>query len=638
MKGRARLLASLLLVAILASAAYVDSDRDEFLFDSLSWTQNPALRDVGQQWSELWQRPWKPTQGLATLSWALNGAFNRALGLPTYDVTSFLAFNIALHALTACLLLLVVRALLRRLDPDAATAVWIPLAAAAIFAAHPIHTSSVAYIVQRRGPMMAVFQLLGLLAYLRVRFPLGTIGRPQRALLLGALVACYWLCFQSKPVGVTMALALVAVEVCLSASRPGELRRVAPRLAVVSGLTLVAALLVGWDLGLFDPARLQILAVGERETWGVRTQLLTSARVFYEYWLLLVLPLPDRSNVDHLFTISSSVRDPGTLSALLVHALVLGWALVAIARRRTLAAIGVLWFYVALLPYALIPERDVMVEYKTYVPSVGFAFVVAELLRALDGRVSQRLQVAVVVSLTAVLFAATVRRSAVYHGSIALWTDALEKAPGNPRAHYNLGRAMFRAGREEEAARLYRRASEIDPGWFLPLAAQAELLAGRGELEAARRLYAAAVEANPDHIETRVNLGYVLLDLGRIDDARAHAEAALDTQMRRTRLAIARAHGLMGRVQAQAGDLEAARASYRAALERVPAMAEIRVELALALLELGHEREAIVHLRLAQRQGVDAARRTRERAQDWLGSGRRELGTAALRAARAAGS
>jgi len=58
-----------------------------------------------------------PGQQLSSLTFALNAALNRALGLADFDITTLLATNVLIHAVNACLVYALVRALLRQVEP-----------------------------------------------------------------------------------------------------------------------------------------------------------------------------------------------------------------------------------------------------------------------------------------------------------------------------------------------------------------------------------------------------------------------------------------------------------------------------------------------------------------------------------------
>lgn len=93
-----------------------------------------------------------------------------------------------------------------------------------------------------------------------------------------------------------------------------------------------------------------------------------------------------------------------------------------------------------------------------------------------------------------------------YEGAVARYREALDKDSGIPSAWNNLGIALYRLGRTQEALQAYEKASSLDPNnadiYFNEGLAYYKL----GDLLAARRAFARAVELNPDHSLAKTNL------------------------------------------------------------------------------------------------------------------------------------
>ncbi|MBI4581004.1 MAG: tetratricopeptide repeat protein, partial [Planctomycetes bacterium] len=463
-----RALPCLLLVAITA-AAYINADHEQFLFDSAQadLLAKPAAAGL-QTFREFWRQPLKPGQHLATLSFALNDAVNRALGMDGLDVTGFLAFNVLVHAVNACLVYLLIRALLRQLEPARPPPVWMPAGLALLFAVHPLAASSVAYIIQRRGSMATLFCLLGLLAWLRARRLLagscGTGVPPVRcsdgrarpgwfrpAVLILATLLCYWLACRSKETGLTLPIIVALIEFCFRAA--GWSRR---RFAAwtFGGLVLYpAAMLVGlWAIGRFNPAdATRLSAFREPLNWGVGSHFLSMSRAVAHFWKLLLLPLPRWCSIDHDFAMSFTLLQHGAVFALALHVALIGLALLAARRGLVLIAFGLLWFYAVQVPYMVLPQWEVFVEYKSYMPSVGFVLVLAGLLQVLRERVSPRIQIGALVVAAVLLLTTTIRRNAIYQSEHNLWADAVAKAPNSFRPLLVFGTVLTKEGRPLEA-------------------------------------------------------------------------------------------------------------------------------------------------------------------------------------------
>jgi len=175
---------------------------------------------------------------------------------------------------------------------------------------------------------------------------------------------------------------------------------------------------------------------------------------------------------------------------------------------------------------------------------------------------------------------------------------ALEAAvrclPQDPGAHLNLGNALGRRGRLEEAAASYRRALVLQPEF-----AEAYNNLGDLELELARFDEAAAncrraIQLKPDYAEAHLNLGKALLRLG-------DAHGSLESCRRASGLKPdhAEAHNSLGNALLYLGRYDEAIAAFRRALAVSPQFAEAHANLANALRTIGRLDEAVAEYRLA---------------------------------------
>ncbi len=633
----------------LSGLAYSNAGHKEFFFDSAGESIANArnAEGFGAALRSYIRREWNPDSAISYLTFPLNVSINRALGLEPFEVTGFLVFNVVVHAINACLVYLLIRALLRAgkvggnataSGPAEPFAGWIALACAALFAVHPVCTSSVVYIIQRRGMMATMFYILAMLSWLKARASARGISSPavpawsvRRIFWLGAVVLCGWLSFRSKSIALTLPVAILALEFCLRATDRQALRRLA--IWTVFGLpaSILAMFLVLWRANRLDLANLRILRF-DPVGWGPWAQLLTESRVFLHYWKLLLLPLPGWLCIDHDFTVSHTLIEHGAWLAVLLQVAFIGVAVLAALRGYTLAAFGVFWFYIALMPYALLPEADLLVEYKIYLPGVGMALILAELLRRLQGRVSSRWQLAVLAAVAAAFLTMSLSRNRVFQSPLALWTDAVAKSPHKARSHYNLGNVLADQGRLAEALSEYQTAARLDPHMpmvfnnlgitFLKLqrwneAAAAlqhsierepsfaegyvNLATALGELdrrEEALAHYRRAIELRPDMYSARHNLVLTLIEMNRLQNAEAEAlKLAPDPADARCRFAA---------LLAQSGHSDEALAQYHKAVELAPRGPGARRQLAIFLLEQNRFAEAVPHLQQVVREQPDA--------------------------------
>jgi tetratricopeptide (TPR) repeat protein len=583
-------------VLVATAAAYLPSIDGEFQFDDQEIAKTTWVRDASgflspSRWFEI---P-RPLTGLTfALDHALDGFRPRvwhATNVLVHLAAVMMAWQLARRVL--------VRAGLspaagpapgappqdagkgkRRAAPPAGAPVpeWPALAAAALFALHPLQTEAVSYISQRSEALASALYMGALVVLLG-----WDAARPgQRGKLLAAAVALHALGLLAKPIAATMPVAWLLLAVVLPPAAEREvpwLRRVARRLpaaapmlalslyAAVGGVTSVRGSgHAGFDLEFVSP-----LAY-------VATQL----RALPVYLRLMVFPAG--LHADWWFPFSKSVLEPAVLArAAFLGALTAG-ALVLWRRSQRMAgdpgavarlvAFGWLFVLVVLAPTALVPLRDAFVEHRTYLAVLGIALplaaAAAALLRRLVPARAGAAGAAVAVAALVALGAATVARNRVWSSALALWTDASEKAPQKARIWVNLGTALHFAGKYEQAIEAYDRALALgfDPTVPVELVVRntgLALVRLRRYDDARRRLTDYLARA-PRDAGTLVILALVEVDTGRLDEAEraARQAAALDARM-------SRPYQILGQVQELRGDLDGAFAHFRTAAEKDPA-------------------------------------------------------------------
>ncbi|UCD28343.1 MAG: tetratricopeptide repeat protein [Planctomycetota bacterium] len=593
-----------LFLATVALAAYLNADHEKFLFDSgedhiirTEHTEGP-IKAI----KYFWQGRLNPDAPFTYLTFAWNYSFNRAIGLDGFDSTAFLIINVLIHALNGWLVYLLVGAMFRQVEPDRPKPIWIPLVLATLFTVHPLQASSVAYIIQRRGALAATFYLLAVLCYLKVRRPAEDQGRSAspgfasawtwKGMVLTAVIPIlYWLSVRSKNLGVTLPFALLAVEFCLRASDWRALKRYLMLMIPGFVLCTIGMFVFLWMRGLFDPRTFTIHYFGPSTTWGVWPHLLTEARVFVHYWKLLLLPLPRWCCIDHDFTLSKSLFDHYAIAAIAFHVLLLALVVVFARRRYILAALGILWFYIALIPYAALPQRELFVEYKTYLPSVGLVLILAEVLRYLRGRVSAVVPALVVAAWAAILLTTTIHRNVIYQNAVNLWSDAVEKYPRYHRPQYNLGYELAALGRSRDAIIHYQEAvkykSDFSDRAHYNLAVALERT--NQPLEALKH-YREALRLNPNYLNACNNLGVLLAKMGKYEESIALFKRSIELAPN-----YINAYDNMGGALRGMGRINEAIEYYKKALQMDPNLYSAHCNLADTLMEKGEYDQAVVH-------------------------------------------
>jgi tetratricopeptide (TPR) repeat protein len=455
---------------------------------------------------------------------------------------------------------------------------WAALAAAAIFALHPLHTEAVSYISQRSEALASAFYLGGFLALLA--WDRAEPGRRWK--LLAAAFGLHALGLAAKPIAATLPAAwLLAAAVLPVPAERGltwvqrVLRRLpaaAPLLALSlwhasSGVASVEGSgHAGYDLGFVTP--LQYLA--------------TQLRALPIYVRLVLWPAG--LNADWQFPFSRSFLEPAVLAGAAFLAVLAGGALLA-ARRFAgrdgdraaagrLAAFGVLFFLGVLTPTTLVPLRDAFVEHRLYLASFGIVLALTgAAVVALRGLGPARARLAGAVLALAVLAglgAATAVRNQVWQSALALWSDASRKSPGKPRIWVNLGTALHFAGRYDEAVNAYDRALALgfDPTVPLELVVRNTALAlvRLRRYDEARDRLVRYLRTAPRDAGTLVILALVQADTNQLEDAERSARTAIQIDGR-----MSRPYQILGQVHERRGDLQGAFDQFLTAARLDPA-------------------------------------------------------------------
>jgi len=484
------------------------------------------------------------------------------------DAAGYHVVNVLLHATNAVLLGL----LLARLAVPGA---WL---AAAVFALHPVHVESVAWVSERKNVLSAFFYLASLLVWLRYR---ALAGRSGAAACYAAAFGLFVLAALSK----TVVVSLPAAMLLLVWWREGRIGR-------ADVVPLLPFFVVGAAFGLLTLAVEQggVGAFGPEWDLSPTQRLLIAARVPWFYLSKLVWPA-NLSFIYPRWQIDPS--DPWPYLYLLATlAVITGlWAARGRIGRGPLAA--VLFFGGTLFPalgfFDVYPFLfSFVADHFQYLASAGLiALGAAGLARAAE-RTGALPSSAAAVALLALLATLVHWQASTYHDPETLWRATIERNPEAWLAHHNLGVAHFAAGREDLGMAAFDRAIALRPGYADAYNNRGTAWFDRGEYGRAIEDFSRAVAAQPDHVLALTNRGAAYRRIGRpdlmlADFLRVVAFAPEDPG---ARLNLGNAYHLNG-------NDERAVAEYSRALESLPGNAFAWASRCDALRALGRTEDAL---------------------------------------------
>lgn len=349
---------------------------------------------------------------LTFLTFHLNHRLHGLAFLPGWHVV-----NVALHV--ACVLALY--AAVRRVGGGA------PFVAGLLFAVHPLASEPVNYIQARAVQLYTLFTLLALGSA-------AAAGADMRRRTSGAavLVAAVALAAISKEAGVFFA---TAVPLMYALAR-GQIVSLRWRTVAIAGAAAAGAIAVWLVAGGAWAGIARRLGSG---FFG--SHLAGQMIVFWRYVSLLVTPLPSRLSVDHY--VSTRTFRFTDADVLLAAAALVALVLVGVWRiRRHAAAFWLLLIPLGLAPYFLMPTREMMVEYRLYLPLAGACSLAAMGAARVLGRM-RRTGTVLLACTAATLGAATWQRNTAWRTDVLLWQDAVNKAPRKARTVNALAWALL---------------------------------------------------------------------------------------------------------------------------------------------------------------------------------------------------
>lgn len=508
-RGRSGRRGIIMLAILLATiAAYLPATHGGFIWDDDVYvSQNLLLRTAGGL-ARIWTDPGATPQYyplLHTLFWLEYRVWGT-------NPVGYHAVNIVLHALSAILLL----GVLRRLRFPAAELT------AFLFALHPVQVESVAWISEGKNVLSGVLYLASLSIALRYFLP-ADAGAAKPRLLVQAFVL-FVLALLSKSVTATLPVIILLI-----------LYWKRGRVSAGEVLKLVPFLVVGAVSGLFTAflEKVHVGAEGLAWSWTPIERFLIAGRALWFYVGKIVWPT-DLTFIYPRWHVSQAVwwQYLFPLAAAAVF-LALWKARERIGRGPLVAA---LCFAVTLFPvlgfFAVYPMRySFVADHFQYLASIPIFAVGAFPLRRVLERAGPRLaRVGLPAAIVVILGIFTWHQTGMYRNPETLWRETIRRNPESSMAQNNLGVLLITEGREEEGSRHVLRAIQLDPRNAEALAEKGVLLARRGEIPEAVESYEAALAIQPRYGPAAYNLGNLYRRQGKPELAIEMYRRAMDSK------------------------------------------------------------------------------------------------------------
>jgi tetratricopeptide (TPR) repeat protein len=550
------------------------STRNGLVYDDVPFIQDSFVQSgltAGNVWSaftSIEAAHWHP------LTW-ISFEMDQALGFGTRGLH---ATNVFLHALNSWLLYQILS--------RSTGAVWRSWFAAALFAVHPLHVESVAWITERKDVLSTFFWLLALLTYI------GYARAPGARTMLGVM-SLMTLALMAKSMPVTLPVTLLVLDwwplsrIGVS-TLSGRRRAISWRQAILEKAPLFVLALIGIGIQLWvqraswrnEP----VVPLALRIENAIVAPVIYLRKLIWPSDLAAFYPYPQ-----HLYPASEVILAGAVLSAITILA-------VGAVRSRPYFLAGWAWYLITLGPVSGVFQvlgGQAYADRYTYVPLIGIFWIVAwgleDAIRVSgEARSVKTGAVAAAVVWLAALCWMTSRQIPIWQDDYQLWTHAITVNADNYFALNNLGVALEGQKRIGEAIQCYGRSISLKSNHSGSHNNLGQLFERTGRLPEAAREYREATSLDPDHSQYWTNLGRLLGTMGKWQEAAEAGRHAskLAPEDPGTRF-------LAGMALVYAGDFQAARQELQAAKEMDPKMAQAWYYLGTVQMIEGEDAQAL---------------------------------------------
>ena len=505
--------------------------------------------------------------------------------------------NVLFHAINSVLLFL----LLLRVTG----AYWQSVFVAALFALHPLHVESVAWVAERKDVLSAFFWMLTLLLYAWY------VKRPGRMRYLFTLCS-FALGLMSKPMLVTLPLVLLLMDYWplgrLPFGQAGLLTGQDPAPAVrkpfpwsllgekapfivLSAASSVVTLYAQHEGGAMSS--IKVVPIAFRFINALWAYVLYLAKMVWPVNLAVLYPLPPTLTIAQGLFAGAFL---GGISILVIRS----------AKRHPYFLVGWLWYLVTLVPVIGLVQvgSQSMADRYTYLPLIGIFIMLAWGMRIAAGNDHVR-RAALSSAAIVLLFACAVCtwfQLGYWKNSFTLFSHAASSVSGNYIAHEALGLALAKNNRFDEAISQYSESLRIWPDYDRALIGMGNVLVRQGRMDEAINVADKALRLEPGSSEAHFLMGFALMNQGKNDEALYHYFAGLRSDPENEGI-----HHIIGVILGSQGRLDESIGQFTEALRIKPDYADAHYGLGVALLQQGNIEESIRHFTEALRLKPDFA-------------------------------
>jgi Flp pilus assembly protein TadD len=583
-----------LLLIIVTCTVYWQAGSNQFVnFDDGKYIlENPHVRTGLTAEGFIWALTSTYASNWHPLTWLSHMLDVQLFGL---DPGPHHVVNVLFHAINTVLLFL----LLLRMTG----AYWQSVFVAALFALHPLHVESVAWVAERKDVLSAFFWMVTLLLYAWYA------KRPGRMRYMLTLCS-FALGLMSKPMLVTLPIVLLLLDYWpLGRLQFGQAGLQARKDAASANQKPFPWSLLWEKVPFFAlTAASSIVTIYAQHKGGAMSTVKAVPLTFrfvnalWSYVLYLfkmIWPV----NLAVLYPLPPTLTIAQGVIAAAILALI-SFLVILSAKRHPYFLVGWLWYLGTLVPVIGLVQvgSQSMADRYTYLPSIGIFIMLAWGMRIAAGNRSFRRTTtsAVAIVLLVACTAVSWMQLGYWKNSLTLFGHASKIIPDNYIAQEALGLALAKSGRLDEAVAHYSESLRIWPEYDRALIGMGNVLVQQGRMDEAATIANKALRVKPGFAEAHFLLGYVLMKRGKNGEALYHYFAGLRSDPENAEI-----HHIVGVILGAQGELDESIIQFNEALRIKPDYADGHYGLGVALLRRGNVDGSIEQLTEALRLNPD---------------------------------
>ena len=550
-------LATLVVFYQMHSFGFITFDDPDYIYNNLNIQTGVTLKAVKWALTAGYAHNWHPLTWIShMLDWQLFG--NEAGG---HHLT-----NLVFHIANTLLLFIVLKQM--------TSAFWQSAFVAALFALHPLHVESVAWVSERKDVLSTFFWILTMWAYLRY------VKKPKVSSYL--LIAVFFaLGLMAKPMLVTLPFVLLLLDYwpLERLERRTIYRLILEKIPffVLSAASSIVTFLI----------QRSSKAVASLDAFPLKLRICNALIAYLEY--IKEMFWPDR--LAFFYPISAqyvSVPRAVISAALLVAATVL---VIRYAKNRRYLVTGWFWYLGTLVPVIGFVQvgAQAMADRYTYMTMTGLFIIIAWGLSEVLAEWAHRKIILWPASLTVLsaLAMCTYLQTRYWKDAMTLCQRALKVTENNYTAHLSMTEPLIKQGRFEEAVWHNTQAVQIKPDSREALNNLGVSLYKAGKTDEAIGYFEKLLEMSPAYADAHLNIAVILTDKGDYAGAVERYRTALTIND------VPSTHSELGFALLKLGLFEEAVVEYRKALPWMPNDPDVLNKLGYALAHTGKFDEAI---------------------------------------------